>query len=369
MRNCAGDPAPRRGVSREREDPRFLSRRALLRGTAGVGLTVAAAAYLPACGSGAKSGSGRRGITDGPPETTTIRLNRTPLSCSAAPAVALDFLRQEGFTDVRYLDIGLRDQFTQLATGGFDIHLYPAPLAAARVDAGDPIVMLAGVHVGCWQLFGTDAIKSVRDFAGKTVSTGGPGTPDDVFLAVTLANVGIDVRKDVKVVTHSPAEAAQVLAAGQVAGVTALPPFSQQLRARGIGHVVVDSMMDRPWSQYFCCMATVNRTFMVKNPVATKRALRALLKASDVVAKDPERGVSAMVDLGFTGAENYDATLQDLRMIPYDVWRQYDPADTLRFYALRLREAGLVKSTPEQIIARGTDFGFLRELKQELKEG
>jgi hypothetical protein len=38
-----------------------------------------------------------------------------------------------------------------------------------------------------------------------------------------------------------------------------------------------------------------------------------------------------------------------------------------RFYALRLREAGMIKSTPQRLIAQGTDWRFLNELKKELK--
>ncbi len=355
-------------MSPEDQDARCLSRRTLLRGAAGVSLAAAGAALLSACSSGVERGAGLRASVEGPPEITTIRMSRGPLSSFASQALATDLLKDEGFTDVQYPAMAPEAVFPSLAAGTVDMALYPAPLASARVDAGDPIVMLGGLHVGCWQLFGTDAVRSVRDFKGKALAIGARGAPDDVFMAVTLANVGIDVRTDVKVVTHPPAEAAHVLAAGEVDGVMALPPFSQILRARGIGHVVVDSMMDRPWSQYYCCMPTVNRSFMATNPVATKRALRALLKAADVVARDPERGVRAMVDQGFTDASNQDGTLEDLRMIPFHVWRQYDPADTLRFYALRLREAGLVKATPEQIISRGTDFRYLRELKQELKE-
>jgi len=44
-----------------------------------------------------------------------------------------------------------------------------------------------------------------------------------------------------------------------------------------------------------------------------------------------------------------------------------DPEDTIRFYALRLHEVGMVKSSPQKIIADGTDWRFLNELKRELK--
>ena len=48
-------------------------------------------------------------------------------------------------------------------------------------------------------------------------------------------------------------------------------------------------------------------------------------------------------------------------------WREADPEDTLRFHALRLHELGMIKNTPQKIIAQGTDWRFLKELKRELK--
>ena len=53
--------------------------------------------------------------------------------------------------------------------------------------------------------------------------------------------------------------------------------------------------------------------------------------------------------------------------LPYDRWREYDAEDSLRFYALRLHEAGMTKTSPQKIIADGTDWRYLNELKRELK--
>jgi NitT/TauT family transport system substrate-binding protein len=58
--------------------------------------------------------------------------------------------------------------------------------------------------------------------------------------------------------------------------------------------------------------------------------------------------------------------LQTLNEVPYDKWREYDPEDTIRYYALRLHEAGMIKSLPNKIIAENTDWRFLNELKREL---
>jgi NitT/TauT family transport system substrate-binding protein len=72
-----------------------------------------------------------------------------------------------------------------------------------------------------------------------------------------------------------------------------------------------------------------------------------------------------MIDGGFTS--NYDYALQTLNEVPYNKWREYDPEDTIRFFSLRLHEAGMIKSTPSKIIAQGTDWRFFNELKRELK--
>jgi NitT/TauT family transport system substrate-binding protein len=157
----------------------------------------------------------------------------------------------------------------------------------------------------------------------------------------------------------------RLLAAGRIDAFLAFPPNPQDLRAKRIGHVVVNTSTDRPWSEYYCCMLQANRDFVRKNPVATKRAMRAILKATDLCAQEPERAARLVVDKGY--ASRYDYTLQTLKEVPYNAWRTYDPETTLRFYALRLHEAGMIKSTPNKLIAQGTDWRFLNELKKELK--
>jgi NitT/TauT family transport system substrate-binding protein len=112
-------------------------------------------------------------------------------------------------------------------------------------------------------------------------------------------------------------------------------------------------------------MLTGNRDFVRKHPVATKRVMRAILKATDFCVSNPAGAARRMVDGGFT--DRYDHALQTLKDVPFNRWRDYDPEDTIRFYALRLREAGMIKSTPNRIVAEGTDWRFFNELKREMK--
>lgn len=301
-----------------------------------------------------------------PPETTTIRLLRVPAICTAPQYFAEELLRAEGFTDVQYVKRPGPAISKTLGSGEADMSMNLVGSLVIPVDAGRPIVLLAGVHIGCFELFGTDRIRTIRDLKGKTVAvTGGLGSSRHVFLSSMAAYVGLDPRKDINWVDHSPPDAMRLLAEGKVDAFMAFPPEPQELRAKKIGHVVVNTMMDRPWSQYFCCLVAANRDFIRKHPVATKRALRAILKAADITAREPERVARFLVDKGYT--ERYDYAVQAMREVPYGRWRELDPEDTVRFSALRLREVGMIKSSPQKIITQATDWRFLRELKKEMK--
>jgi NitT/TauT family transport system substrate-binding protein len=300
-----------------------------------------------------------------PPETTTIRWLRSPAICVAPYYLAEALLHGEGFTEVRHVQTKVQLWTQAVLSGEVDFVLnFVGPLLV-RLDAGDPLVMLAGGHVGCFELFGTERVRAIRDLKGKTVSVPELGSPQHVFLASIVAYVGLDPRQDINWVTHPRVEAMQLFTAGTIDAFLGFPPEPQELRAKGIGHVVVNSAVDRPWSQYFCCMVYARREFAQKYPVATKRALRAVLKAADVCALDPDGAAQFLVDKGYT--ERYDYARQAMTELPYGKWREYDPEDTVRFYALRLHEAGMIKSSPQKIIAQGTDWRFLNELKKELK--
>ena len=299
-----------------------------------------------------------------PPETTRIRLARSPAICVAPEYVAEELLQGEGFTEVQYVKReSLRDKNAALAAGEVDLTLYFSGDFLVKLEAGEPLILLGGVHVGCFELVGTERVRAIRDLKGRTVAVNGLGTADHVFLASIAAYVGLDPRRDVNWVVHPAAEAVGLLTEGKIDAFMAFPPQAQELRAKGIGHVVVNSSLDRPWSHYFCCMVAGHREFVRKHPVATKRALRAILKATNICALEPERAARFLVEKDYV--KRYDYALQIMQEVPYGKWREYDPEDTVRFYALRLHEAGMLQSSPQKLIAQGTDWRFLTELKKE----
>jgi NitT/TauT family transport system substrate-binding protein len=298
-------------------------------------------------------------------ETTAVRLVRDPGICLAPQYAAEELLHAEGLTDIRYIEASDADTAQMIARSEGDFTLNFASQFVAAIDRGAPITVLAGVHVGCFELFASSAIRGVADLRGRSVGAQSLGSSAQVFLGALAAGIGLDPVRDIRWVTDPEPPPLELFAAGKIEAFLAFPPEPQDLRARHIGHVMVNTAADRPWSQYFCCMLIGNRDYIRKYPVATKRVLRAMLKAADQCAADLPRAAQLLVDGGFT--PRYDYALQTLSELPYDKWREYDAEDTLRFYALRMRDVGFIKSSPQKIIADGTDWRFLNELKRELK--
>jgi NitT/TauT family transport system substrate-binding protein len=306
----------------------------------------------------------RQAVAEASPETRTIRIGQSPAICFAPQYVAAEQLFQtEGFVDVQYIKRPLA--FDTIVSGEADFTSTDVGSMIVSIDKGQPIVILGGLHVGCYELFGTDQIRSIRDLVGKQVAIPGLHSGRHLMLSTMLAYVGVDPRRDIHWVTQPAGESMQLLAEGKIDAFLGFPPEPQELRARRVGQVLVSTTVDRPWSQYFCCFVAANRDFVRKYPIATKRALRAILKATNVCALEPERAARFLVDHGF--APHYDAMVQTLKELPYLQWREYDAEDTVRFYALRLHEVGMIKSSPSKILAEGTNWRFFNALKKELK--
>jgi NitT/TauT family transport system substrate-binding protein len=302
---------------------------------------------------------------DGPPETTSVRITKNQGICYAPQYVAEPLLSDEGFTDIRFVDTPPPEIGVAIAQGKVDFGLGYAPQFALDLDAGVAVTVIAGVMVGCVELFAREGIRSITDLKGKRVGVQATGSLPNILVVLMAAHVGLDPAKDIDWVTDPKVKPKELFIDGKIDAFLGFPPEPQELRGRGIGHVIVNTAVDRPWSQYYCCMLGANPDYVRNYPLAAKRVLRAVLKAADLCATDPASAARRMVDGGFT--PRYDYALQTLSENSYDKWREYDPEDTMRFYALRLHDTGLIKTIPTKIIAEHTDWRFFNELKRELR--
>jgi NitT/TauT family transport system substrate-binding protein len=301
----------------------------------------------------------RAAAVEPPPETTTVRFSKHPVICFPPQYVCEDLLRAEGFTDIRWVDIPIPAVSQELGSGRIDFASDLSLHHIIGIDKSAPITIVSGVHGGCYELFAHDGIHAITDLKGKRVGETGGGE----LVSLMAAWVGLDPSKDLTFVTDP--DAMEQFAAGKSDAHLAFPPEVQELRARNAGHVILKTAIDRPWSQYFCCALAANRDFAARQPVATKRVIRAILKAADLCASAPETAARLLVDGGFTA--RYDYALQAITEVQYDLWHDYDPEDSIRFYALRMHELGIIKRDPKRIIAEGTDFRLFSQLKRELK--
>jgi NitT/TauT family transport system substrate-binding protein len=307
-----------------------------------------------------------RAAAEPPPETRTLRILQFPSGCQGPVHAAEELLRSEGFSDVRYIpSSSTQDNLRMLDTRAVDVSIqFSAPLIM-EIERGAEVVTLGGIHAGCFVLFGRDNVRGVR----------GPEGQDGVRPRVRQRGAALRGKQG-RLRRREPREGHHLGDAFRGRRDADVPGrqggCGHGLSADGPGatspedrHVVVDSTTDRPWSQYFCCLMVTHRAFPGRHPVAAKRLVRAIVKANAICAQEPERVARLLVERGVV--KQYDYALQILKELPYARWRDYDSTDTLRLYALRLHEAGMVKSTPQKIIAQGSDLRFVDELRKELK--
>ena len=305
-----------------------------------------------------------------PPETTSISIvfdPGIPILCYGPQYVATELLRAEGFTEINYspfIDASLNDAKV-VGAGNADISASWVGDLITVAESGKPVVGLSGMHIGCTEIFAHRGIKSFRDLKGKKVAIFAEDSAEKIWFSIMFSYIGLDPEQDIEWVIRPYEEWSELLATGKVDAMMLWPPDTQAFREQNIGHVILNTTTDRPWKDYFCCVIAGNRDYVEKHPVATKRALRAMLKATDLCALEPELAARTVIRNGFP--TDYDRALQVFREIPYAQWREYDPEDSLRFYALRMYQLGLIDRAPDRLITEISDWRFLNELKRELK--
>ena len=309
----------------------------------------------------------RRSLADeAPPETTTIRLADMPAICVAPRYIAEDAaargrvhrypLRSGPPHDRRWSHAARSTSTWRLAAW-----------VVSHLDAGQPITALAGVHVGCYELFAHEPIRSHQRPEGQAGrhprSSARAGTCSSRSWRRRSGSTRARTSTGSSAPTATPWSCSPQ---GKVDAFLGFPPEPQELRARKIGRVILNTATDQPWSQYFCCIAVRQpglRPRLIRSPPSASCAPSSRLPTSAPPSRSGPRNGWSMPG----SRQRYDYALQTLTEMPYASWREFDPEDALRFYALRLHEVGMIKSSPNALLADGTDWRFLNELKRELK--
>jgi ABC-type nitrate/sulfonate/bicarbonate transport system substrate-binding protein len=134
-----------------------------------------------------------------PPETTRLRLVKSPVICLSPESLAEELLRLEGFSEIDYVDqdsstVGVTDL---LVPNRADITAEAPPSFIPAVDAGKPVVALAGLHGGCYELFAKEPVRAIRDLKGRRVVARHVHSTEYYYVASMVAYVGMNPRRDI----------------------------------------------------------------------------------------------------------------------------------------------------------------------------
>jgi len=277
------------------------------------------------------------------------------------------YLRQEGFTSIEITDAATGPA---LASGKADMGVMFPPSLANSVQEGQRVVGLGGLHPGCVEIWAQQGIGSVKDLRGRTIVVRSKALSDlsYSYTAVVLKYAGIDP-KDVNFVVQADADLVRLYIEGKNDAVFVATTGAAALKANPAnkGHIVHSMVMDDPWSKLDCCILVTTQDWYRTNPVAAKRAVRAIFRAADFQPADRADAVELVTNKGlFGGANNFDNVLTAANMVPAN-WRELDAEKSLRFYGQLLADVGLLKTSVDEV-AKALDLRILHELRTELKK-
>ncbi len=303
--------------------------------------------------------------TQPPPETTSIRL--TAAACDSAIFGAERYLREEGFTDVQFSDVATA---TAIAAGNAQIgNAFPQALFNS-IESGPKVVALGGLHPGCVELWAQPGISSVKDLKGRSITVTSKALTNlqYTYLAMALKQAGVDP-KDVNFVVQADADTLKLYLDGKSDAVFVSTTGAAALKTNPAnkGKLIYSQVMDEPWKSNNCCFIVASEPWYRANPIAAKRAMRAIYRTADALPADRSDAAKLATDKGlFGGAPALANVREAANMVPLD-WRTYDLEKAVRFWAPLLTEVGVLKASTDDLL-KGIDPKIFKELSTELKK-
>jgi NitT/TauT family transport system substrate-binding protein len=352
----------------------MVTRREAIRRGLGVAASLTALPLLDACGPSPSGVAATATIaptvtlaaTLPPPETTSIAL--TAASCDAAIFGAEKFLREEGFTDIKISD---KNTFVEIAAGNAHIgNSFPQAFFNA-VETAPKVVALGGLHPGCAEIWAQPGIATVKDLKGRTIVTTAKTLPNlqYSYIAMVAQQAGLDGAKDINWVVQSDADVLKLYLDGKSDAVFVATVGTVTIKSNPAnkGKVLNSQSMDEPWASTNCCFVVASEQWYRANPIAARRAMRAIFRTADALGADRADAVKTATDKGlFGGAASAANVREAANMVPLD-WRAYDMEKAIRFYTPLLTSVGVLKTSADDLV-KAVDLKIQKELATELKK-
>lgn len=240
--------------------------------------------------------------------------------------------------------------------------------AAAFITAqleGAPGFTLVGswVNVFPYKIMAQKGIRKVEDLKGKTGHVGAPfGTIPDTALRFALNRLKIDAEKDVKLVQHSNADPASILAAmekGEVQFGILAPPFDLIAERRGYEMLLALPGLGIPWQQNGEIVPT---TYLKSNRDNVVRFLRATADASKFYFEQKDKTLEIMSE--------YLGRPRDETEYAYNQFKRWaDKNHRPQVETIKTTLEALKKNTPKAGTANAASFIDTSIVDQLVKEG
>ena len=349
----------------------MATRREVLRRGVGAAAALTAGPLLASCApAGSSAATATAAVATAtatlpPPETTSIRLAAG--ACDSAIFGAERFLREEGFTDVKFTDVPTA---AAVAAGNADVgNAFPTQFFNS-VENGPKVVSLGGLHPGCVEIWAQPGISSVKELKGRSITVTAKTLANLQYstLAMVIRQAGVDL-KDVTFVVQADADLVKLYLDGKNDAVFVATTAAAALKTNPAnkGKLIYSQVMDEPWKSTNCCFIIASEPWYRANPIAAKRAMRAIYRTADALPSDRADAAKLATDKGlFGGAPALANVREAANMVPLD-WRTYDLEKAVRFYAPLLTDVGVLKTSTDDLL-RAVDLKIFKELSTELKK-
>ncbi len=247
----------------------------------------------------------------------------------------------------------------QMATGAG-----AAAFVTATLEGAPPFVLVASwVNVFPYKIMAHKGIKKIEDLKGKTGHVGAPfGTIPDTALRFGLSRLKIDPEKDVKLVQHSNADPASILAAmekGEVQFGILAPPFDLIAEKRGYEMLLALPGLGIPWQQNG---ELVRASYLKSDRDNVVRFLKATAEASKFYFDQKDKTVEIMKEyLGRPADETEYAYNQYKRWV--------DRVHRPQIETIKTTLEAIKKNTPKAATANAASFVDTSLVDQLIKEG
>jgi ABC-type nitrate/sulfonate/bicarbonate transport system substrate-binding protein len=247
----------------------------------------------------------------------------------------------------------------QMATGAG-----AAAFVTATLEGAPPFVLVASwVNVFPYKIMAHKGIKRVEDLKGKIGHVGAPfGTIPDTALRFALNRLKIDPEKDVKLVQHSGADPASILAAmekGEVQFGILAPPFDLIAEKRGYEMLLALPGLGIPWQQNG---ELVPASYLKSNRDNVLRLLRATAEAEKFYFDQKEKTIEIMTE--------YLGRPRDETEYAYNQFKRWtDRIPRPQVDTIKTTLEAIKKNTPKAATANAASFIDTSLVDQLVKEG